>query len=512
MIWLGPFKLPSIQFPSIHFPSIATPVATGFIAGVVKWAGYIAAFATLVHLPFQISRWRGVRRVYGRIPWSLVWQTGVYSFKNRMLRIQSLLMCLMFLWVVPAFIVNLIGADILGMIRPLDEFARSQMMYCLFMLAWQTDRVVGYLLPPTGLLLGTAKSANVHLIGVLHRRLSPYRVVSLLDLNEHIFPPFVFAVMYNNLRTVNGHEWRTIVHHLMDVVPLLIVDKAVRTEYVDAELHRIERFGYDYKVVSFSSAAYGKEINALESGIGDVVDAAQKLGDELAPRILERLENPLDIARRLKAQREYNAMIRSVPRQFRFHSDINGMLIKAHYILAWTMENYLRNCKQTVPDGHSSWLLEDIPSSVTPDEEEEYLRQSRGLDEVRGIALSALDLARETPGPQQTFNIANAHNKIGKCARFSRDWKTALEHLGAAVEQFTQMTNGITPESRRKVQQELADSHFLRGEVHMACYRQTASISDRDHAESDFRASMSLDEQLGQDSSVTEFRIQKLHR
>jgi hypothetical protein len=484
----------------------------GFAAHVAKWAGYIAAVVTLVHLPFQISRWHAVRRLYGRIPWSLVWQTGVYSLKNRMLRIQLGALLVMFLILVVPMIINFIGGDILGLLRPFDAIPREQRIPALLIFAWQLERCAGYLLPPAGLLLGTAKSVNVHLVAVLHRMLRPYRVVSLLDLKEHIFPPFVSAVMFNNLRTANGYEWRTVVHHLMDVVPLIIFDTAVRTEYVDAELHRIERFGYEDRVISFSTIPYGKEINALDSGIGVVVQAAERLGDELAPQILARLERPTDIARRWKAQQNYNAMVQSVPRPVRFSSDINGMLIKARFILAWTMENYLRECKQTVPGEHSDWLLEDIPLRVTPAEDEAHLRQSRGLDEVRGIAFSALDLALQTAGPQQAFNIANAHNKVGKCARFSREWETALDHLGQAIESFSQMSKNVNipPGNLRQIQEELADAHFLRGEVHMARYRQTAEISDRDNAASSFRASMLLDDELGHDSSQTASRIRNL--
>jgi hypothetical protein len=481
------------------------------MAHVALWVGYIAAFATLVHLPLQMTRWKAVRRLYGRIPWSLVWQTGVYSLKNRMLRFQLGMLCAMFLMLVVPIIINLIGSDILSILRPFDAIARSQRIPALLVFIWQLDRVTGYLLPPAGLLLGTAKSVNVHLVAVLNRKLRSYRAVSLLDLKEHIFPLFVSEVMFNNLRTVNGHEWRTVVHHLMDVVPLIIVDTAVRTEYVDAEMDRIERFGYENKVISFSTAAYGREINALESGISAVVEAAERLGDELAPQILTHLERSSDIDRRWKAQQYYNAMVQSVPRPVRFNSDINGMLIKAHFILAWTMENYLRDCKQT-SDGHSAWLLEDIPSRIKLTEEEAYLRQSRGLDEVRGIAFSALDLAQQTPGPRQVFNIANAHNKIGKCARFSHEWEIALTHLGEAVEMFKRMSMdfNIPPEHRRQIQMELAHAQFLRGEVYMARYRQNASISDRDKAESNFHASLLLDSELGQDSSETAKRIASL--
>jgi hypothetical protein len=491
---------------------IAISSATSFIAHAAKWVGYIAAAGILLHLPSQVSRWRAVHRLYGRIPWSLTWQIGVYSRKNKMLRLQLGILTVMALTLLVPLIINFVGADLLGILRPFDAFARSYRIPALLIFAWQLDRVIGFLLPPAGLLLGTAKSVNVHLVAVLNQSLRDYRIMALLDLKEHIFPLFVSTVMFNNLRTANGHEWRTVVHHLMDVVPLIILDTAVRTEYVDAERDRIERLGYENKVVSFSTTDYGYDINALESGIGAVVDAAQLLGGEMVPRILTGLQQPTDIARRWRAQQDYNAMIRSVPRPVRFNSDINAMLIKAHFILAWTMENYLRDCKQTVQGEPSAWLLEDIPSAVTPAEDEAYLRQARGLDEVRGIAFSALDLALQTPGPRQTFNIANAHNKIGKCARFSRDWETALDHLDKAIAMLSPMCEdgNSLPEHLRQAQQELADAYFLRGEVQMARYRQTAADSARESAASDFHTSILIDDQLGQDSSDTASRLRSL--
>lgn len=511
--WLLRSKLPSFQLPSWHLPSVALPGAASFVTRITTWVGYAAAVLTVIHLPIQIQRWLAVRRLYGGIPLSLVWQVGIYSRKNRMLRIQLGLLVAMFLFLLPALL-NWVLGDAAGYLRPSDESAaRALRLPVLLIFIWQLNRVIGYLLPPTGLLLGTAKSANVHLVAVLNRELDPHRVVSLLDLKERIFPLFAPTVMYNNFRTRNGHEWRTVVHHLMDVVPVIIVDTAVRTEYVDAELHRIERFGYGYKVISFSSAAYGNEINALESGIGPVVEAAQKLGAELEPKLRSYLSKPTDIARRRKSQLDYNAMVGSVPRLARFNSDINAMLIKAHFILAWTIEKFLKDCKQPISGGESVWLLEDIPSRVTLAEEATHLRQSRGLDEVRGIAFSALDLALETPGPQQNFNVANAHTKIGKCARFSRDWDAALTHLGKAIEMLTESAKGrdVTADDLRRIQQELADAHFLRGEVHMARFRQTAATADRQNAESDFRASLSLDQQLRQDSLLAANRLRSLH-
>lgn len=506
LCWFGVSKL-----PTIHLPSLAFPRVSGFMAHAMIWLGHGVALFTLIGLPFQISRWLAVRRLYGRIPWSLVWQVAVYARKNRRLRLQIWVLVAMFLLFAGAGI-NWIGVDF-GWLRPFDDTARSLRLPAFLIFIWQLGRVFGYLLPPTALLLGTAKSVNIHLVAVLNNELRPYRVVSLLDLEkEHIIPLLARTVMYNNLRTVNGYEWRTVVHHLMDVVPLIIVDTAVRTEYVEAEQHRIEYFGYSYKVISYSSAAYGSKISALESGIGDVVDAAQKLGEELVPSIQSQLPKIADQDRRWKAQREYTAMVRSVPRPIRFHSDINAMLIKAQCILGWAMENFLRDCKQAPAGTPPESLIEDLPSRVTPAEEMAYLRQSRGLDEVRGIAFSALDLAAQTPGPQQEFNVANAHNKIGKWARFTRDWDAALIHLGKGIEILTPMGKGGGPlvNERQRIQQELADAHFLRGEVFMARFRQTALPTDRERAVAEFCACMALDVTLGNDTAQSARRLASL--
>lgn len=479
------------------------------MASFARWIGYIAGFIALVQFPFQLARWQAVRRLYGRIPWSLIWQMRVYAQKNKMLRIQLWIVRIAFLIIVVPVFVDFIGSDLLGVSQPAPAGSRALRVPALMVVVWQLEQIAGFLVPPAGLLLGTAKSVNVHLVAVLHRMTAPNRVVSLLEIKEHIFPPFVQAVMFNNLRTVNGYEWRTVVHHLMDVVPLILVDTAVSTEYVDAELERIKRYDLEYKVIAFSSAPYGLETNALEAGGSKVVEEAEELGKELTPKVMELLKHPTDITRRWNAQLTYNAMIKSVPNAVRFSSDINGMLVKAHYILAWTMERYLLDCKELSVGKQPACLIEDIPSRVTQEEEESYLRHARGFDEVRGISFSALDLARQTQVPKQAFNIANAHNKIGKCARFSHDWEAAFHHLGEAIEMFRQMSAGsdVPTEDFQQIQQELADAYFLRGEAHMVCYRQTDSAAQRESALSDFRASIVLDQEVGRDSGETAERI-----
>jgi hypothetical protein len=412
-----------------------------------------------------------------------------------------------------SWLVNWLGSYFFDFFHPFDDKSYSHFITVILVSIWMGIRVVKFLTPPTALLLGTAKSVNIHLVAILNQSLRPYRFVSLLDLKkEHIFPLFVNDVMFNNLRTVNGYEWRTVVHHLMDVVPLIIVDNAVSTEYVDDEMNRIKKFGYGNKVVSFSSANYGWEINSIQSDIGTVVNAAKQLGEEMIPEIQEYLLQPTNVKQRMKAQHYYNLMIKCVPRQVRFTPDINAMLIKAHYILSWTMENYIRDCKQAIGSDISVSLLEDIPLKVSIQEDSNYIKQSRGLDEVMGISLSALDLAIQTSGHQQSFNIANAHNKVGKCARFSREWDVALDHLTKAIEMLNLISNDVImqPINLEQIQGELADAYFLRGEVFMARFRKTKLFSDCDNAESDFRASILIDEKLGQDSSDTLCRIKQL--
>lgn len=496
----------------LQLPSIAMPVADRFSARLLRWMGYAAGVAFLVNLPFHLTRWKAVRTLYGRIPWSFVWQMWRYSGKNKLLRIQLWLLYVVFAMGPIPIITYLVGADLFGVMPPLSEGARSLRLPVLLLFVWQADRCFSYLLPPAGLLLGTAKSVNVHLVAVLHRMLRPYRVVSLLDLGkEHIFPPYVPAVMYNNLRTVNGHEWRTIVHHLMDVVPVLIVDEAASTVYFDEEIRRIERFGYQHRVVSFSTSDIGDDINALGAGIGSVIKAADRLGEEVAPRVLERLKRPVDIASRWAAQNDYTEMVQAVPKAVRFNSEINAMLLKAHYILAWTMQRYIRETKQSDPESCSGCLLEDVPSRLTPAEEKAYLRGARGLDEVRGIAKGALDLARETPGDNQAYNVANAHTKLGKCARFAQDYEAALDHLAQSIESLRGLASGALGASNvLDVKRELADAYFIRGDVHMARFRENNLETSKERALSDFRNSMDLDRELQQDSSETASRIRNL--
>ncbi len=164
-------------------------------------------------------------------------------------------------------------------------------------------------------------------------------------------------------------------------------------------------------------------------------------------------------------------MISAVPPSFRFDSSMNGMLAKAHYIMHWHHIRYLRDCKGISHDEIAGRHLEDVPSIVPATAEKQYLQESRGLEEFESIAISALEMAEETPGDQQAFNIANSYTKLGKVARCRQDWDTAVSNLNEAIRRLDCIITATPTPFVVAARHELADACFLLGEVHMARYR-----------------------------------------
>ncbi len=496
-------------------PSVSGHGIEGIGANILRWAGYLAAVITIVKLPLQILRWRSVRQFYGGIPWSLLGHMRIYSQKNRLQRIQFFGLYFIVLVGIVPIVFHFVAGDVLGVISPLGEYARAQRLPVALITLWLLQQCAGYLVPPSALLLGTSSGANVNLMALLNINLRRYRIVSLLDIQNHGFGPLAPALMYSNLRTSNGYEWRTVVHHLMDVVPLLLVDDSHSTEYIEAEINRIDRFDYRYKVISYSSSDDARE-QPVENGRSNSIglERSKRLANELVPQIQKRLKRLNDQQQRRKAQDEYTAMLNNVPRAVRFSSNINAMLIKAHFILNWSMMRFLKDCKAGNFKGEPEDLIEDIPSRAGKLAEAEYLRVSRGHDEARGVATSALDLAKlvTTNDPNRNYNIANAEHKLGKCDRFCGEYSTALQYLNSSIIHFKELLNiALSEERLTDIRKEMADAHFHRGEVRMALYRQGDEDS-RQCALLDFQECLALDRECGNDPAAPLRRIEKLQK
>jgi hypothetical protein len=106
--------------------------------------------------------------------------------------------------------------------------------------------------PPSVLLLGTSNGECVRLRHKLERGLYPYRVVVLFD--PHAASPSDFSLFarnlleWDNLRTTSGN-WRSVVHPLMDMVPIIVMDTRFPTPGVIEEAKRVTTEGLSGKTV-----------------------------------------------------------------------------------------------------------------------------------------------------------------------------------------------------------------------------------------------------------------------
>jgi tetratricopeptide (TPR) repeat protein len=203
-------------------------------------------------------------------------------------------------------------------------------------------------------------------------------------------------------------------------------------------------------------------------------------------------------------QKVYDEMNFALPRQLISPESMNAMLYKGHYILDYTYKIFLQECKSTNISQFSNKLIEDIPTIISEEYEYEWLQNSRELDEIENIFITALELAKDTLGENQEFNIANSYVKLGKLARFRRDWDSAINNLNEAINRLKKIRIRSHEVS---VLKELADAYFILGEVYMAIHRQNNNEKEKNMAENNFQLSIELDKELKQDYSTTSNRL-----
>ncbi|MEN8131900.1 MAG: tetratricopeptide repeat protein [Pseudomonadota bacterium] len=287
--------------------------------------------------------------------------------------------------------------------------------------------------------------------------------------------------------------------HLMDVVPIIVIDAHKSTDGVVEEIERIEQRKY------FDRTGY-------------VVDdkSAQPPSEkwETVPRnslpqwVREKLFYVVDEAERLKRQFEFSSMLASVPRGLREPYNVKAMVAKARCIQHAEICRFIHVCKGVLPSEAEDRLLEDIPSRVTRREELAFLRTSRGLDEVEVLLRSALEEAEAMSGPSRDFNIANSYNSLGALARVRCDWPEAERLISEAIKRLERLRSSATHGG--SAMQELATAYFNLGDVSMARYRERGTEVDRREAMARFHRSIQIDLERNGNTDVTKRRLDDL--
>jgi tetratricopeptide (TPR) repeat protein len=437
-------------------------------------------------LPRVILKWETVRRHYGCVPWGLARQMICYGKKSRVRWILQ--MTFVTLLVSAAFIVRRLIHD--------DPWQFTAMW--LAALAFAVVKLCEAATPPTILFLGASSALSAQTMARLNKALPYCRTTSLVDPRVRLTHEEVGAFYWNDLRTTNTYEWRSVVYHLMDVVPVIVIDSYTSTHWVREELSRLEQKGY------LDRTGY-----LIDDGAPPPSDGWMCVTREALPDwVREQLQRNRDHIQRMARQKEFDAIFAAMPRSVRAPQSIKMMVVKAQCIQQNELRRFVRVCKGIDPDDAADDLLEDIPSHVARAEEIRFLRESRAFEEVEILLRSALEEVEHKDGATQAYNTANSYNKLGVLARLRCDWPEAERLIMKAITKLDALRENGCHDPQ--VLQELATAHYNLGEVWMARYRETGTEADRQQARSQLSKSVRLDREIGGDISRTVRRLESI--
>jgi tetratricopeptide (TPR) repeat protein len=500
------------------------------VAKLINWIFY--AFGIWVFLSFIADsiRWAAVFHAYGGIPISLMRQMIAYTTKNYLGKQKLWVACSL-----GSISALFVARSVMMLVSPAVDRGAA---VAWIVLALSIGMVLSLAMPPCVLLLGSSHPAVILTKSALNNVKRQYSVVSLLRPGEEVPRRYLAKFGIGDLRTTNSYEWRMVVHHLMDVVPAIIFDDISVSPLSTAELDRIRRRDLTYKVVflrevvrerfseltpdtmlaeqlsqSFielaaGSAETGQEFRRDGRGYGMQVRHHEDLAVRLMHKVHPLLAKRADLARRKGAQREYCEMTRAVPSRYRFSAEPEAMAIRYRLALQWHLRRYCETCKGMAAEETVKYLLEDIPAVVSAEAERQFFQQSRGLDESESIAISFLEMAQEERYGFLTSHKARGHLMVGQAARYRQDWDASLHHLSRALEEFSAIDVENTADFSSL--SNLALTHFVLGEVHMARYRALEHAGDRTDAMDHFRHSIKIESRLGSKDQSAQSRLEAM--
>lgn len=109
------------------------------------------------------------------------------------------------------------------------------------LIAWMDVRITTV---PVALVLGTSTHSSVKRQRAIKLRLSPLRVVSLLDVDVPWDKSLASEMALDCFRTTNEDDWWLVITRLMDIVPILAIDTAAETAGVLGEGRHILEAGF----------------------------------------------------------------------------------------------------------------------------------------------------------------------------------------------------------------------------------------------------------------------------
>jgi tetratricopeptide (TPR) repeat protein len=452
-------------------------------------AGVAAALVALLRLPKVARRWLAVRRVYGVLPVTLAMDVWRYAARGSLLGLQRL-----------SLIGFLIGAGALIAASSLEARLGSPVQWGTFSLGCLFLHVVSVLeiaTPPAILLLGPSSVELEEELASLNRDLPQYRTVALLKPGEaSLAPRSRWSAFSNNFRTRDLYQWRSIVFHLMDVVPVIVLCDDERAPVVE-ERRRLTVRGYLDRTL----------ITRRELLAGALWAPAER--QRLRAWLASRLTHVHDQEARLRRQMEMVRMRTSAPGDLWYPQDAPDMVLKAKRLEGYALTQFLETCKEGGATAHSGILLEDRPSLVSRAEELRYLREDRAFEEIEILLLSAEEGIDES-GPYAGFNRANLCNKRGLLARFRGQWELAEQEIRTAIFLFESMTLSPSTDLAAMAFREVGTAYYNLGDVYLARFRETNDPADRDRAQECYELSVDHDQKGGGSTQLARERLRLL--
>jgi len=129
------------------------------------------------------------------------------------------------------FVVAIAAREWLGIIVAIVPFV---------LIAWMEIRTTTL---PIVLVLGTSTHSSILRQRTIKYRLSPLRVVSLLDVDVPWDTSLANEMTLDCFRTTNEDDWWLVITRMMEIAPILVIDTAAETHGVHTECQHILKTG-----------------------------------------------------------------------------------------------------------------------------------------------------------------------------------------------------------------------------------------------------------------------------
>ena len=183
------------------------------------WIGSAAATSMVAatYAFLGAHMWLRSRCVLGPVPPEANETLRVLLHVSRQGDSLKLMRIVLFYGVLSAFIVALAARELLGLVVAVALLA---------VIVWMHIRTTTV---PVALILGTSNHSSIKRQRVVKHRLSPLRVVSLLDIDVPWDPTLTKELVLDCFRTTNEDDWWLVITRLMDIVPIIAIDAAAET-------------------------------------------------------------------------------------------------------------------------------------------------------------------------------------------------------------------------------------------------------------------------------------------